>query len=229
MAFTHSNVPSNAYGNAASAVFDPAPRRDPVPYEALNRLDRLHDEAAANLTLGRFLARSSQACIVLMLAGALTLLWTSLAGGAASLKADFGWAALVLIGIVAMTRTCIRGHARSLRRVPLQEAASDLRVLLLYTGMAWGVGALLVMPGLPAPALAFGFAALPCLALALILKDEKGVIAFTLPVTVTTATAAMMGAWPLDIYVAAAVSLAGAGIALLPMLRRAMDPDAHLA
>ncbi|HEY0265738.1 MAG TPA: hypothetical protein VGC16_03245, partial [Rhizomicrobium sp.] len=201
MAFTHSNVNTAAFDPARDRMRQAGAQQNPVPYDALARLPQLRDEARSHLVLGGVLARSSQACIALMLAAAATL---ACAGGA-SLKADFGWAALLLIGIVAMTRNVIRGHARSLRRVPLQEAVSDLRVLLLYTGMAWGSGALLVMPDLPSPALVFAFAAGPGLALALILRDEKGVIAFALPVTLATATAAVLGAWPLDTIVAIAV------------------------
>ena len=153
-----------------------------------------------------------------MLAGMLTLLW---AGG--NLKADFTWATLVLVGVVGMTRNYIRGFARSLRRVPLQEAASDLRLLLLYTGAAWGAGAFLVMPALPAPALVFCFATGPSLASALILKDEKGVIAFAAPALAASAGAAILSAWPLDGWVAGAILAAGAIIACLPMLQRAMS------
>ena len=153
-----------------------------------------------------------------MLAGMLTLLW---AGG--NLKADFTWATLVLVGVVGMTRNYIRGFARSLRRVPLQEAASDLRLLLLYMGAAWGAGAFLVMPALPAPALVFCFATGPSLASALILKDEKGVIAFAAPALAASAGAAILSAWPLDGWVAGAILAAGAIIACLPMLQRAMS------
>jgi hypothetical protein len=214
MAFTHSN-------NAGLAAFDPAPpvRQNSRPVDALAQLPRLHAEAHANLALGGFVARSSQACIALMVAGGVALAWC----GGASLKADFGWAALLLIGIVAMTRNVIRGHARSLRRVPLQEAAADLRVLLLYTGMAWGVGAFLVMPDLPPPALVVSFALAPSLALALILRDNKGIAAFVLPVTLLTAAATLMGAWPLDLPVAMAVLVCGLCVMLLPMVRCAMQ------
>ena len=121
--------------NSTSLAFDPRSFRDKhdIPHEALARLPLLHGEAGRNLHLSQLLARSPQLCVALMLAGALTLLWT---GG--NLKADFTWVMLVLVGVVGMTRNYIRGFARSLRRVPLQEAASDLRLLLLYTGAAWG-------------------------------------------------------------------------------------------
>lgn len=207
-------------------AFDPASLTksydDGVPRAALSRLPALHGEASRNMVLSRFLARSPQACIALMLVGAGILAWSSAGAGAASLKADFAWVSLVLIGIVGMTRNYIRGFARSLRRVPLQEAASDLRMLLLYTGAAWGAGAFLVMPDLPAPALVFLFAALPALSAAMLLRDAKGVAAFILPSSAGIAAAALMGAWPLDVWVAAAVLAAGGAITGVTMLHCAM-------
>jgi hypothetical protein len=114
---------------SSGPAFDPRTFRDngAVPCEALDRLPALHGEARRNMQSSQFLARSPQACLALMLAGAAALIWA----GGGSLKADFAWVMLVLIGIVAMTRNYIRGFARSLRRVPLQDAASDLRVLLI--------------------------------------------------------------------------------------------------
>ena len=141
---------------------DPArPARNPDD-GALTRLRTLHGEAGRNLALAQFVARVPAACVVLMLTGALALIWAAAAGGA-GLKGSFAWAALVLLGIVAMIRLHIRGFARSLRRTPLAEAGSDLRLLLLYTGAVWGGGAFLIMPDQPAPALVFFFAALPSL------------------------------------------------------------------
>jgi hypothetical protein len=154
-----------------------------------------------------------------MLAGSAML---TLSGG--TLKAEFAWAVLVLFAVVAMTRNFIRGFARSLRRVPLEEAASDLRVLLLYAGAAWGSGAFLVMPTLPAPLLTFSFAVAPALALAFILKDRKGIIAFTVPATLITAGAALIGAWPLDIWISPAILAAAAGIVSFSALRQTPRP-----
>jgi hypothetical protein len=205
--------------DTAGPAFEPAPASlsyaRPGYASALAALPRLADEASANYRLGLFLSRSSGVCMILLAAGALALGATGLAGGA-TLKAGFAWAVLVLIGVIAMIRNYIRGFARSLRRVPLQEAAGDLRVLLLYTGMAWASGAYLLMPGNPAPALVFFFAALPSLALALALKDRAGTIAFSAPVTVATAGAAVLGAWPLDLWVAAATLTVGLGVACIP-------------
>ena len=200
--------------NATAPAFDPALTRNPS-HDALARLPGLYREQARDFAKARLLARSPLVCVCLMLAGAAALFMTG-----ASLKAGFGWSVLLLIGIVAMVRNFIRGAARSLRRVPLEEAAHDLRVLLLYSGGAWASGAFLLMPGLPAPALAFSFAITPALALALILKDRTATLAFTLPVLLGVAGAAILGAWPLDIWVAAAILAAGFGIMLLPALQQ---------
>jgi hypothetical protein len=215
--------------NSPALAFDPALaaksfRDGRPPRDALSRLRLLHQEAGRNLHLSQFLARSPVACVLLMLIGALALLWANLDGGG-TLKADFAWAALVLLGVIAMTRNFIRGYARSLRRVPLEEAAADLRTLLLYLGVAWGTGAFLVMPGLPAPALVFSFAAAPSLALAPVLRDPKGILAFVAPATLGTAAAALLGAWPLDIWVAAAVFGMGGFVITRSMLRRAMSVE----
>ncbi len=220
MALTEVNSPYPAFdpARAAKTFHDKS-----LPQEALNRLPQLHQEAGRNLCLSQFLARSPLVCVVLMLAGGLALLWADASGGG-TLKADFGWAALVLLGVVAMTRNFIRGYARSLRRVPLDEAAADLRLLLLYTGMVLGAGAFLLMPELPAPALVFSFAVAPSLALALALRDAKGTRAFVAPACLITAGAAVLSVWPLAIWVAGAIVTVGTGLIAFPMLRRAMPP-----
>lgn len=210
--------------NSPAQAFDPARRAKTFHdsrRDALDHLSLLHQDAARNLALSRFLAGSPLACVMLMLNGAVALLWAQADGGG-TLKADFGWAALVLLGVVAMTRNFIRGHARSLRRLPLPEAAADLRALLLYTGAAWGAGAFLVMPDAAAPALIFSFAALPGLCLALVLDDTKASLAFVAPASLGSAIAAVLGAWPMAGPVAAAIITAGAALIILPMLRRAM-------
>lgn len=211
--------------NPAAPGFDPLPSpaavyaAAPSYQNALAALPRLQAEAGANYRQGLFLSRSSPACMIVLATGAGALAVTGLAGGG-TLKTDFTWAVLVLLGIIAITRNYIRGFARSLRRVPLQEAAHDLRVLLLYMGAAWASGAFLLMPGNPAPALVFSFAALPSLALALTLRDRAGAMAFALPVTMATAGAAVLGAWPLDFWLAGAILAFGLGLSALPALQQ---------
>ena len=214
--------------NSPASAFDPArPTKsfhdNGFPREALTRLPLLHREAVRNLDRARLVARSPLACVVLMLTGALALLWADASGGG-TLRCDFAWSALLLLGVVAMTRNYIRSFARSLHRVPLEEAAADLRMLLLYTGAVWGAGAFLVMPDLPAPALVFSFAAAPGLSMSLVLRNAKASLAFVAPASLGMAGAALLGAWPLAGPVAAAIITAGAMLVILPMLRRAMRP-----
>ena len=202
--------------NAAGSAFDPVPRPAAPYVAALQSLPRLHAEAGTNLRLATFLARSAPATLILMLAGVVALALTSLAGGG-TLKADFAWAAMLLFGIIAMICSHIRGFARSLRRVPLEEAAADLRMLLFYVGAAWGSGAFLIMPALPAPALALAFGLLPGIALALCLKDPRGVAFFVLPVTAASAGAALFAGQ--DLATVAALLALGSLPAGLPALQ----------
>jgi hypothetical protein len=220
MALIDLNSPGPAFDPArlAKTFRDTAAIPSTVPYEALDRLGALHQEASRDMALARFLARSPLLCLALMVIGASTLIWASRAG--ATLEAEFTWAAMVLIGIVAMTGNAIEGQARNPQLVPLQKAAWKLRMLLLYTGTAWGTGGFLMLPGAAAPALAFAVA--PSLACALILRDEKAVIGFIAPATLATATAVLLGTWPTGAWVAGTILIAGAAIAGLVMLQCAM-------
>ena len=210
--------------NSTGPAFDPARFArilcdTGIPREALARLPALHREAVRDLHLSQFLARSPRFCIALMLAGVVTLIWGNVP--ATDFASDFIWATSILIGIAAMTRTTIRGFARSPSLVPLQHTASELRLLLLYTGVAWGTGAFLAMPALPSPALAFVFAIGPSLACALILTDQKGVIAFGTPVALLTAVAALLD-WPHGGWVAGTTLAAGAATVSFSMLQCAI-------
>jgi len=192
-----------------------------VPQAALALLPALHREAGRDLYLWRVLAASPQFCVVLMLEGAVAL-----GLGSSSLNAGFVWTAAILVGVAAVAGNHIRGVARSPRQIPLTDAARELRLLLLYLGIAWGFGAFLVLP--QQPALMFLFAALPSLIAALILKDDKGAIAFVAPTVLLTASALP---WSRDAgnAPAGAVLLAGLGISVASMLqcarlrRRAQD------
>lgn len=193
-------------------------RDDPIAMDALDQLVFLHRQAHQTLQLSQFLARSPAACIALMVAGAAALVWASCCDGG-TLKTDFAWSALVLLGIIALTRNFIRGFARSLRRAPLEEATADLRVLLLYSGAAWGLGAFLVMPALPQPSLVICFAVIPAVALTVILGDLKAVLAFVLPSSRMCVTATLLGQWPSEIAVSIAILAADIAIIGLSMLR----------
>jgi hypothetical protein len=206
------NFPAPA-GNAQGPCPVPA-----LPREALTRLPHLHREARRNFGEARLLARSPAAAMLLMTAGALVLLICGLPGEGVTIKAGFAWSALLLTGIAAMTRNYIRGFARALDRVPLPAAAADLRAILLYTGLAWGAGAYLVMPVTAFAAAALAFAVLPPLALVLLLRDEGAAAAFTVPVALLGAGAALMQAGQAGL--AAAIVTADLAVTFLPHLLR---------
>jgi hypothetical protein len=200
----HSNVPRPVLVPAAPGQ---------IPHAAIARLPLLHAEAAEQARLGRFVSRSVPAAGLLMLAGAATLA----AGGGtgeSNLGSDFVWSLLVLAGVAAMTLNHIRGQAAgSLRRTRIEVAAADLRAILLYTGFAWGAGAFLALPAEPGVPLALAFALAPALLMVALLKDEGGIAAFTAPVMVLTAAAALFKDWPGG-HIACAL-LVAAGLAVI--------------
>jgi hypothetical protein len=214
MAFTESGNLSEA--RRCEREPDAGPAAAPavrIPRESLAKLPLLHAEAARNASLGRFLANSIAVAGLLVLLGGTALL----ASGGSSASA-LVWSLLLLAGVVAMTANSLRRPPRRLPEAFLETAAADLRAILLYTGFAWGAGAFLVLPAAPAPALALGFAIVPLLLTALLLKDEGGVMAFAGPVTVLGAAAALFQQWP-DGRLLAPVILA-TGLALTLFCRR---------
>jgi hypothetical protein len=162
-----------------------------IPHAALDRLKLLDVESLEAAGLVRFLAGAVNAAGALILLGMAML--TFAAG--ASLKSCFIWALLVLVGIGALLYSYIRSTA-AFDRVPLNEAAQDLRAILLYAGFAWGAGAFLVLSPAAGPVTALAFAALPSLAVALLLADRDGPLAFVLPVTAMSLAATILQPWP---------------------------------
>lgn len=186
-----------------------------IPHAALALLPALHRQAGRDLDLWRFLAASPQFCVALMLEGAVAL-----GAGSGTLDAGFVWTAAILVGVAAVTGNHIRGVASNPRQIALADAARELRLLLLYLGVAWGFGAFLILPH--KPHLTFLFATVPSLSTALILKDDKGTIAFGAPTALLAATALLLsrGAGNTQTW-AAVILLTGLGIAAFSMLQRA--------
>ncbi|HET7086846.1 MAG TPA: hypothetical protein VFI23_18910 [Rhizomicrobium sp.] len=219
--------------NPAGLPFHPAPlaksfgdspsdNRSP----ALVRLLRLHQEAFQNFSQARLLDRAPSACLAVMFSGAVLLFWMAQEGGA-NLPAGFVWSLWLLTGVIALTVIYIRGFARHPAQGTLETATRELRKFLLYTGTAWGLGAYAVMPGQPDAALIFAFVALPGLAMILVLKDDKAMLAFCGPVMLLSLGAAAMRGWPHGL-----AATLGAGVICIFMLQRAIraqrDPLAHL-
>lgn len=215
-------LPDPALPAAGAARPEKAPAA-PIPRAALARLPLLCDQARQDLDLLSFLARVPQVCLVLLAVGASVLLWTRLSSGPAALEREFVWVSSVLIGIAAMTGLHIMSYARGPAPMPLYKAVTALRRLLFYTGIAWAMGAFLVMPGQPSPALAALFAAIPSLGLALLLGDQKGTITFAATVLSFTAGAAYFQSWPSGLWVAAILLATGLAIVSL-MLQREISP-----
>jgi hypothetical protein len=216
MALVEVNTPSGAFDFARGLIVQPHPR-NAVPHDALAQLSRLRDEAGRDLRIARFLASAPKACMVLLAAGSLTAL-----SSANGLGYEFTWAMMLLAGIVAIIASHIRNFA--VAGLSLQGAATHLRGLLLYSGLAWGSGAFLVLPAQPLPALTFVFAVVPAALLGLIVQDRKGVAAFAAPAAVATVTAATLGHWPQMLWIGAAIAAALPGIIAIPALQQKPRP-----
>jgi hypothetical protein len=191
-----------------------------IPHAALARLPVLRDRAGDDLRLLQFLAGAPRACLALLAAGACVWLLARLSPHRTSLESEVVWVVSVLAGIMAIIGLHIHSYARDGAPIPLDEAAARLRWFLFFTGMAWGLGAFVMLPGFPLPILAAGFAAGPALAVALLLGDQKGATAFNAPVTLATASACLgtSGLW-----LAILVLATGLAIFCLPMVQREMS------
>ncbi len=184
------------------------------PLSSLARLPEIHAEASEIAHLSRFLRASVGAAAMLMLLGAVAI---AVAGGA-GLKQEFAWALLVLAGVGAMLRSYIRSTAQAFDRLPMREAAKDLRAVLFYTGFAWGAGAFLLLGDNPLPLMGLCFAVLPSAILLPLLRDKTAGLFFLSPVTVLTAAAMLLQHWaamPVALTMLLVMqSCIGAGLAL---------------
>lgn len=196
--------------SAAPALAPPSSEKFIRP-ASLARLPVLHDETVQTARLTRFLAHAISAAWLLMLAGAATLI----AGGGRSLPENFAWSLLVLIGVLAMTRTYMRAFA--LKRGPVEGLASDLRACLLYSGFAWGAGAFLALPTNTGPLGLCLFAGVPTALMALLLRDKGGALLFAAPIAALCASAALLDVAG-GLTGAAAVLLVQAVIVIVTML-----------
>ncbi len=210
-----SRVERLATANPAPAAKTFHDRLAGLPHDALALLPALHREAGQDLHLWRFIAASPQFCVALMLQGTAMVIY----GGAGTDMADqFGWVMAVLLGIAAVTRNHILGFARSPRQMSLFDTAWELRALLLYIGLSWGMGAFLILP--PGPATALVFTTVSGATAALILKDEKATAAFILPMTLLVAMASLKQ--PHGLWATGAILITGLGFSGVSMLRCAM-------
>jgi hypothetical protein len=193
-----------------------------IPHAALALLPALYREAGRDRELLALLAAAPRFCLALMMQAGIVLAWAALNAGL-SLGARFTWACLVLLGIAAIARSHIHGFARNPRPAPLAETAWELRGLVLYMGLAWGLGALLVLPRPVAPVPVLLFTTAPALAAAFVLRCEKTVMAFALPAAVLTAGALWWRGQPLLAFALAGVSIAGISMLHCAIRRRTLQ------
>jgi hypothetical protein len=95
----------------------------------------------------------------------------------------------------AMLRSYIKSTAQAFDRMPLREAAKDLRAVWFYTGFAWGAGAFLLLGDNPLPIMGLCFAVAPSVILLPLLRDKAACLSFIAPVTVLTAAATILERW----------------------------------
>jgi hypothetical protein len=164
---------------------------DPGALSALTRLSQIHAETSETERLGRFLRSAVPAAAVLMALGALAVGFAS----GANLKQEFAWSLLVLAGVGAMLRSYIKSTAQAFDRMPLREAAKDLRAVWFYNGFAWGAGAFLLLGDNPLPITGLCFAVAPSVILLPQLRDRAASLSFIAPVTLLTAAAVILERW----------------------------------
>jgi predicted permease len=161
-------------------------------FAALDQLVRLHQEALQSSRLARFLAASVHAAFLFMAMAVLTLVLAD----PAPIGRDFSWALLILIGVLALLRCYIRTNAALDNQASPARAARELRGVFLYLGIAWGLGAFLVLPAHVGSLPALLYAAGPMLGLMLLLNDMAGLALFLASAGMIVIGAALIRSWP---------------------------------
>jgi hypothetical protein len=176
----------------------------------LLRLAQLHDEAARTAFLASLLSRSSYAAAAVAAAAVVTVIAAAPYAPAAQLAT---WFVLVFIGIASMAWAYSRAIRAPFELAVLQDFARDLAATLVYSGFAWGAGAMLVLPqnaGLPV-VLAFCAGAPALLAACLRVRDMT--LCFLVPAISLSAFAAILRPLQGGLGDLAALLIAGAAIA----------------
>lgn len=205
---SHGSVPHPADSNARAGS-----GLQPLPLAALEQLSSIHAEHAQAAQRMAFLQSTANAALALLLLGVAALVF----GAGTSLRLCFTWSLLVLLGICALLRCHIRSTASD--RASVGEAVKDLRAILLYAGFAWGTGALLVLPAATGAVAAVLFTVTPGIAMALLLRDQSGTLAFLVPLTAISILAAILRPWPDAGLDTALLLMLQSGIAACVILR----------
>lgn len=200
----------------ALSFFDFAPTADTLaedirgnPANAVAKLAILHAEAEETSRLANLLGRSLHAAIALPLAAMVPIILSSDAGAAPRVA----WAVLVVVASLAIAKTYASAIGRPFERAALHSFANDLTAVLLYSGIAWGAGAFLVLSQSVPVGAALVFATAPALGLGLLLRDRRAILLFLAPAAALTAFACVLRPFSAGTMNAALVLIASAIVA----------------
>jgi hypothetical protein len=159
-----------------------APVEDP-----LETLRAVHDEAKETAELANLLGRALYAGLLLplLVLAAVTLSnpqWMRAAG----------FSVLVLMGAGALLHAYGKAMRAPFDRTALKSFLTDLDAILLFTGFAWGAGALLILPVDTDPAFTTIFSGGTAALLAMIFRTRQTTLMFAAPVGLLTALAALL-------------------------------------
>ena len=195
-----------------SPVSTPAepPRQHSLSSLAL--LSDLHAEAVATTRLGKLMPRS-----LIMAASLACLTGFVLADSFSNLTANLAWAALVMCGAAAILCCYSKAAAQPVHHESLEKYARTLAPVSLYCGLAWGLGAFMVLPGDTGLADAALFVGAPIVFVAFALRERALILAFVMPMLLLSSFAALLRPLPDATLMAALMLLTGASL-LVPMI-----------
>lgn len=175
---------------------------------AIAKLKSLHAEAEETARLANLLGRSLYAGIAMPVLAIVTVA-LSVEMSPAPQLVWIGFVALIAVAVLMSYRHAMR---QPFERATLKNFAKDLSATLLFAGFAWGSGAFLALPtGAPAVAV-LGFALLPSVLIAYLLRDREALFLFLAPVTTLSAAACLLKPFAGDIELAGVVLAAAAGL-----------------
>ena len=174
---------------------------------ALERLNRLHNEAVETSELAHLLARVPFAAGALG-AGCAALLFAS-AGSVAAIMLGL-WACFVATAIVAMMRVARRAALSPVDLLTLRASSLDLNAAMLYAGFSWGAGAFIGMPAAASMSSLLAFTIGGGLALSAILRSRGATSYFLIPNVALAAAAAFFG--NIGMIAAATIVILGMGL-----------------
>jgi hypothetical protein len=175
----------------------------------LTRLSQLHDEAAKTALLANLLGRTPYAAAAL----AASAVVTAVLSGAPA--AELGtWLVLVAAGVGAAVRAYTKAIRAPFELATLQGFARDLSATLVYSGFAFGAGAILVLPVNVSLLTLVAFGAGTSAALGAFLRVGDMTLCFLVPAIALSAFAAVLRPFQGGVTDMAAMLIVGVAVAV---------------